>query len=416
MMRSLYAGVSGLRNHQTRLDVIGNNIANVNTVAFKASRVTFKEAFSQLLQGASRPPGDLGGVNPIQIGSGMNIGSVDQLFTQGTLESTGQMTDLAIQGDSFFVVSNGARRFYTRAGNFQLDADGRLISANNGYVVQGINADTSGNFSSSSRIGGIMLPFGQKSPPRVTDAITITGNLNASAAVGDTHSIGVTVYDSSGAPHNLEIVFTNTAPGEWDWEATASDADPIAGTGTVTFNPDGTLATFTYPGGGSTLTITPTGAGDPFDVELLAGTVGDFDGLSGFSNASNAVVASQNGYQSGDLESIAIDAFGVITGFFSNGVSHALAQIALARFNNPSGLLRNGDNMFAESANSGLAVLGFAGTSNQSTVTPGALENSNVDLSQEFTSMIVTQRGFQANARVITTSDEMLNELVNLRR
>lgn len=416
MMRSLYAGVSGLRNHQTRLDVIGNNIANVNTVAFKASRVTFKEAFSQLLQGASRPPGDLGGVNPIQIGSGMNIGSVDQLFSQGTLESTGQMTDLAIQGDSFFVVSNGARRFYTRAGNFQLDADGRLISANNGYVVQGINADTAGNFSSSSRIGGIMLPFGQKSPPRATDAITVTGNLDASAEVGDTHSIGVTVYDSSGAPHNLEILFTNTAPGEWEWEATASDADPITGTGTVTFNSDGTLATFTYPGGGAALTITPTGSGAPFDVTLNAGTINDIDGLSGFSNASNAVIASQNGYQSGDLESIAIDAFGVITGFFSNGVSHALAQIALARFNNPSGLLRNGDNMFAESANSGLAVLGFAGTSNQSTVTPGALENSNVDLSQEFTSMIVTQRGFQANARVITTSDEMLNELVNLRR
>ncbi len=416
MMRSLYAGVSGLRNHQTRLDVIGNNIANVNTVAFKASRVTFKEAFSQLLQGASRPPGDLGGVNPIQIGSGMNIGSVDQLFTQGTLESTGQMTDLAIQGDSFFVVSNGARRFYTRAGNFQLDADGRLISANNGYVVQGINADSTGNFSSSSRIGGIMLPFGQQSPPRVTDAITMTGNLDASAAVGDTHSVGVTTYDALGAPHNLEIIFTNTAPGEWDWEVTASDADPIVGTGTVTFNADGTLSTFTYPGGGSTLTITPTGAGAPFDIEINAGTFGDFDGLSGFSKASNAVVASQSGYQSGDLETIAIDAYGVITGFFSNGVSHALAQIALARFNNPSGLLRNGDNMFAESANSGLAVLGFAGTSNQSTVTPGALENSNVDLSQEFTSMIVTQRGFQANARVITTSDEMLNELVNLRR
>lgn len=416
MMRSLYAGVSGLRNHQTRLDVIGNNIANVNTVAFKASRVTFKEAFSQLLQGASRPPGDLGGVNPIQIGSGMNIGSVDQLFSQGTLESTGQMTDLAIQGDSFFVVSNGARRYYTRAGNFQLDADGRLISANNGFVVQGINADSQGQFPSSSRIGGILLPFGQKSPPKATNGIVITGTLDARAAIGDTHTLGVTVYDNLGAPHNLEMTFTNTAPGEWDWTASASDADPIAGTGQVTFDTDGTLLSFDYPGGGSVLTITPSGAAAPFDITISAGTIGDFNGLAGFANSSNAVIASQNGYQSGEIETIAVDSTGVITGFFSNGVSLALAQIALARFNNPSGLLRNGDNMYAESANSGLAVLGFAGSSNQSTVTPGALENSNVDLSQEFMSMIVTQRGYQANARVITTSDELLTELVNLKR
>jgi flagellar hook protein FlgE len=416
MMRSLYAGVSGLRNHQTRLDVIGNNIANVNTVAFKASRVTFKEAFTQLLQGASRPPGDLGGINPIQIGSGMNIGSIDQLFSQGTLEATGQMTDMAIQGDSFFVVSNGQRKFYTRAGNFQLDADGRLIAPNNGYVVQGILAQTDGTFSSTSQVSDIKLPIGQKTAARATSQIGITGNLDLNADVGDTHAMGVTVYDSAGSPHLLEITFTNTATGEWDWEVVCDTATFAGGTGQVTFNADGSLAAFTYPGGGASLTVTPGNGGDAFDVEFNAGTVGDIDGLAGFANPSNAVVVSQDGYRSGDLESIAVDANGVITGFFSNGVSRALAQIALADFNNPSGLLRAGDNMFAESANSGIAVLGFAGTSSTSTITPGALENSNVDLSQEFTNMIVTQRGFQANARVITTSDEMLSELVNLKR
>lgn len=416
MMRSLFAGVSGLRNHQTRLDVIGNNIANVNTVAFKSSRVTFKEAFSQLLQGASRPPGDLGGVNPIQIGSGMSIGSIDQLFTQGTPESTGQNTDLMINGDGFFVVSNGARRFYTRAGNFQLDADGRLIAANNGYVVQGLVADSSGTFSTSSRIDDVILPIGQKTPARATTEIGITGNLDAGAAIGTTHAMGATVYDSTGAPHSLEITFTNTGPGAWDWAATCPDATVTSGTGSVTFNSNGSLATFTYPGGGTALTLTPNGGGDPFDVELDAGVINDIDGLAGFTNPSNAVVSRQDGYPSGDLEHISVDSNGVITGFFTNGVSRALAQVALAKFNNPTGLLRQGDNMYAESANSGLAVLGFAGTSNTSTITPGALENSNVDLSQEFTSMIITQRGFQANARVITTSDEMLNELVNLRR
>lgn len=140
MMRSLFSGVSGLRNHQVRLDVIGNNVANVNTVAFKASRVTFKEGFAQLLQGASRPPGDHGGINPIQVGLGMQVGSIDQIFTQGNIETTGQGTDLAIQGDAFFVVAKGQQHFYSRSGNFQLDADGRLVSPTNGFVVQGRTA------------------------------------------------------------------------------------------------------------------------------------------------------------------------------------------------------------------------------------------------------------------------------------
>jgi len=415
-MRSLFAAVSGLRNHQTRLDVIGNNIANVNTVAFKASRVTFKEAFTQLLQGATRPPGDQGGVNPIQVGSGMNIGSIDQIFTQGSLESTGQNTDLAIQGDAFFVVNNGNRRFFTRAGNFQIDADGRLIAANNGFVVQGINADTAGVFSSSSQIGDVILPLGQQTAPRQTSEVTLSGNLDANAAIGDTHSLGVTVFDQTGTPYLLEVLFTNTGVGAWDWTATSPTAGVTAGNGTLTFNADGTLATFDYPGGGSALTITPTSGAAAFDVAIDAGTIDDLDGLAGFAGASNAVASRQDGYQSGLLLSIEIDAAGIITGVFSNGVSQALAQLALARFNNPTGLLRRGDNMYSESANSGLAVLGFAGTSNASSITAGALENSNVDLSQEFTSMIVTQRGFQASARVITTSDEMLNELVNLKR
>ena len=181
MMRSLFAGVSGLRNHQTRMDVIGNNIANVNTVAYKSSRVTFAEAFAQLLQGASRPPGDLGGVNPIQIGLGSKIGSIDQNFAQGNLESTGQNTDLAIQGDGLFVLSDGSRNYFTRAGNFQLDANGRMVSPANGFKVQGINADSNGVLSTGSAITDIALPFGKKSPARATTSVTMTGNLDARA-------------------------------------------------------------------------------------------------------------------------------------------------------------------------------------------------------------------------------------------
>jgi flagellar hook protein FlgE len=381
------------------MDVIGNNIANVNTVAYKGSRVVFKEAFAQLLQGASRPPGNTGGINPIQIGSGMNIGSIDMLYSQGSLNSTGQNTDLAIQGDGMFVLSDGQKQVYTRAGNFQLDANGRLIAPDNGFVVQGINADASGNFSAASSITDITLPLGQKSPAQATSTIDMTGNLDQNAAVGDTHAMGITVYDGAGSPHNLQLTFTNTGTGAWNWAASVG-----GGSGTITAGGTGTID----PGA--------VGGGDSFNVAVNPGTINGIDGLAGFANQSNAVVSGQDGYQAGDLTDISVDKTGVITGFFTNGVSRSLAQVALASFNNPSGLLRNGDNIYAESANSGIAVLGFAGTSNTSTITPGALENSNVDISQQFTDMIIAQRGFQANAKVITTADEMLQDLVNLKR
>ena len=416
MMRALFSGVSGLRNHQTRMDVIGNNIANVNTVAFKASRVTFKEAFVQLLSGASRPLINSGGINPIQIGTGMNLASTDQLFTQGSLESTGQPLDLAIQGNGLFVLSGGSRVSYTRAGNFQLDADGNLVSPASGYIVQGINADPLGNFSSGSAIGNVQIRLGERSPAQATSQVGLAGNLDASAAVGTVHTMSINVYDTAGTPHSLQLTFTKTAANAWDWTPSSTSA-PItpAGNGSVTFNGNGSLATFTYPGGGANLTLTPPG-GTAFTVAINAGSVNGIDGLAGFASTSNAVVNSQNGYQAGDLVNITVDTLGVITGFFTNGTSRSLAQIALASFNNPSALVHAGNNVYEESPNSGLPVIGFAGGTNTSTITPGALEGSNVDISQEFTNMIITQRGFQANARVITTADEMLNELVNLRR
>ena len=417
MMRALFAGVSGLRNHQTAMDVIGNNIANVNTTAFKASRVTFKEAFVQLLQGASRPPGNTGGINPIQIGTGMNVGSIDQLFSQGSLEATGQPLDMAIQGDALFVLHNGGQQVYTRAGNFQLDANGNLIAPSSGFIVQGINADATGNFSTAAAIGDVQLRLGDKSPAKATDAITLSGNFDANATVGTTHAMSITTYDSTGAPHVMSVTFTNTGTGTWDWAATCPTAAVTpAGNGTVTFSSTGSLSGFTYPAGGTGITLTPAGGGAPYTVAVNPGTINGIDGLASFANPSNAVVNSQNGYQAGNLKSLSLDARGVITGYFTNGVSRPLAQIAMAQFTNPSGLIRSGDNTYQESSNSGGPVIGFAGGTITSTMTPGALEGSNVDVSQEFTNMIIAQRGFQANARVISTADEMLNELVNLRR
>jgi flagellar hook protein FlgE len=359
----------------------------------------------------------VGGTNPVQIGAGVNVGSIDQLFTQGSLQSTGQNTDLAIQGDGFFIVNNGQRNVYTRAGNFQLDATGRLVTPV-GYVAQGRVADEMGEFPAGGQIEDIQINMGQTAPARSTSVMGFSGNLDAAAAVDDTHSMGITVYDATGAAHEIEVEFTNTGPGAWTWVATCDTTGITpAGSGTVTFNGDGTLDTFTYPGGGAGLTITPAGgSADPFDITIEAGTSGGIGGLTGFAGTSDAVVDSQDGYQSGNLVEISVDYRGMITGYFTNGTSFNLAQLALANFDNPSGLQRMGENVYSESSNSGLAITDFAGEASASSITPGALESSNVDISQEFTNMIIAQRGFQANARVISTADEILQELVNIRR
>jgi flagellar hook protein FlgE len=439
MLRSLFAGVSGLRNHQVRMDVIGNNISNVNTVAFKAGRVTFKEGFAQLLQGASRPPGDQGGTNPVQVGLGMQIGSIDTMFSQGNLESTGLNTDLAIQGDSFFTVSKGDQKFFTRSGNFQLDADGRLVSPTNGFVVQGKMA-INGVFQDG--IQDIVLPFGQKTAAKATSTMNLQGILNASATVFDDGLGGagnidsavdralpqnansyvetsITAYDSLGTAQDVKVVAWKTGANQWSWKLDPSNltlTNPPVPTPTtpqaINFKSDGTIdmATSNFPN----ITFTPADGADPMSIAINPGV--GLNGLTTFATNSTAVLRDQNGYTAGTLQNFTIDRKGTITGAFTNGTTVPLAQIVLADFNNPAGLLRVGDNMYSTSGNSGGAVLGFALEGSQSSITSGALEMSNVDLAQEFTSMIVAERGFQANGKVITTSDEMLQELVNLKR
>lgn len=450
MMRALFAGVSGLRNHQVRMDVIGNNVANVNTVAFKSSRVTFAESFNQLLQGATRPPANSGGRNPLQIGNGMNVSSIDMKFTQGTIQGTGVATDVAINGDAFFVVKGNGRTMYTRAGNFQFDANGRLVSPSNGFIVQGINADALGNFSSSSAVTDIDLTLNLKSPARATQNLSLAGNLNVNQRIIQTspttasepHQMSITVYDTVGQAHNLVLqfdqVFAGTPPtpnNTWTFGITSPTATVEAldnastpatapldtNQGLVTFNANGQMVDFSnglvdLSAEPVRIRITPSSGGTPFDIVLDPGNVNDINGLSQFANPSNAVFTTQDGYTSGDLQDISIDSTGVITGFYTNGVNRPVAQLSLASFNNPTGLIRRGDNMYEGSANSGVAVLGFAGSSNTSSITASALEQSNVDLSEQFTEMITAQRGFQAAARVITISDEMLTELVNLKR
>ena len=708
--RALFSGVSGLQNHAVMMDVIANNIANVNTVGYKVSRITFEESFAFQLQGASRPPGGSGGINPMQVGVGSSIGSLDVLHTQGALENTGFTTDLGIQGDGFFIVNDGSNNYYTRSGAFQFDATGNLINPNNGASVQGITADPQGNLQTGAAIGNIKLPFGQKSPARATTSVSFTGNLNAgekpqgtilrtqaiyakelsgrtnpgsnsdirgmlalnsttglttvlegitantttvtvndgvdrnldgfvdnndafvftyvaqntasnydfnsmqdlvdginnvfgptgtntiTAALDDngvitctranltkaltvtstnsnlqralesanndsltvaasqtdqfshiatdvdlltnlrnssgediglavgtqitidgrlggrvlttdqtldiaaasnvrsfteqvrrafdittglvklnsdgqllitgdggsvneissvnvtaatagvnvakfnaiydstpnnyletqkakdvTASASATVFDSLGQTHVMTINLQKDAKidNRWSFELTmAEPASPSGGsTGIITFKTDGSLASFIYDGGATRFQFEPkTGALNPVSVDINVGTVDKFNGITQLGTDTSLVASDQNGFGLGELSGISIDNRGRIEGQFTNGRNLLLAQISMATFNNPSGLLRVGDNAFQQSANSGVPIIGAAGTAIKSKIIPGALEQSNVDLAQEFTKMIVAQRGFQASARIITVDDQILTDVVDLKR
>ncbi|UCC45640.1 MAG: flagellar hook-basal body complex protein [Candidatus Zixiibacteriota bacterium] len=653
MMASLFSGVSGLKNHQVKMNVIGNNIANINTIGFKTSRVNFQEALVQTLQGAGRPSSVLGGTNPVQLGLGMEVSSIDTLFQQGGLETTGQITDLAIQGEGFFVLGDlNDNRFYTRAGAFGFDANTNLVDPATGLFVLGKMADEQGIIPSLATTGPITIPFGQQDPAQATTIITLANNLNASAtesvadllqagssnvngvsgiaedgvggthvititgaqaqaasvtsiaglslnqtlddpalnvndftnfsitidntrtepivgltgsstiadliyainliagltaefdsttgsivitrdmagspseygfessvsvnngldrnivagvfgipdgltfvssggaattyvatdtftplvgsgaatgpfislldlviddqtglvvgldnfggggveittfagglmptAVGQeliietaptTHSMSIAVFDSLGEKHILSIEFFKSAlDNRWEWGASTLGTETISSgsTGYVQFNPDGSLNTFEYNGGAQSIVMDPDNGALSLSIEVDAGTVNTYDGLTGFSSGSHtASIIGQDGYGLGILEKISIDQTGNISGFFSNGVTRILAQIILADFSNEAGLRKVGRSMYQESANSGEPVEGVAGATIAGTLSSGALESSSVDIAQEFTSMITAQRGFQANARIITTSDNMLDDLVNIKR
>lgn len=644
------------------MDVIGNNIANVNTVAYKASRVTFQDSLSQVLQNGMGPSSVNGGVNPMNVGLGMTVAAIDKMFTQGNLETTDSELDLAIQGDAFFVLSDGVQEYYSRAGNFQVDGDGNLVLANTGYRVQGRMADSTGNINAATEIGDVTLPFGQKASAKATTTVNFSGNLDASTmqstqqisssfvsnakivsaawsapitltaanneltieidnnagstvsdtltldtgtynsisdliseindkialshslagdtiaevvedgsdemlristvdtggtntqltlsgsftgagtslnlstttaagtdtttelndlsfidgllddgdqiringtshnganvsavytyAAGDTvqdlidslnsafagstvtlntdgtlritdavtgtsettvsltiydqatsnvvampeftveeegqeageHTASMTVYDSKGNTHNVAVTFSNIStaiePGLWRWEAVIDDGEitPTGGNrGVIKFNSDGTLA-YLEVEDGSPLTFEPGEGAETMSIDLDAGTAGDINGITQLSNPSTNLADQQDGYAMGDLYNISFDETGTITGHFTNGVNQVLAQVAVATFNNASGLELSGENLYQTGGNSGAAVKGWAGSTIIADIVPGSLEMSNVDLVQEFTNMIVAQRGFQANSKVITTVDTLLDEIIRLGR
>jgi len=420
MMRSMFAGVSGTRAHQVRMDVIGNNIANVNTVGYKYGRATFQDMLSQTMRGSMAPTEKRGGVDPMQVGMGVSTRSIDIVFTPGNLEYTGRLTDMAIQGSGLFVVrdSSGGLMF-TRDGAFKIDAEGNLTHPSTGFMVQGWMADAKGTIDRSGEIQGLRIPLGTSMSAKATDRITFVGNLNAEGDVGTLHSTSVPIYDSLGIQHTLILEFEKTGDKAWTWTARYGELDsdtgeiPSVGTGVVTFDENGAVVRGQDPSqdpAAPTITFTPAGGAADLKVNL------DFTALSQFGEACSVNWSTQDGYAAGTMETFNIDDRGIITGVYSNGQYKIIGQMVLASFANAEGLTRQANNMFAATTNSGSPQLGEATTGGRGSVMGTTLEMSNVDLAREFTDMIITQRGFQANSRVITAADEMLQELLALKR
>lgn len=389
MLRSLYSGISGLRSHQTMLDVTGNNIANVNTAGFKSSSVQFEDTLSQLTKGAGAPTGSSGGTNPAQVGLGVQVAGIATNFNQGSAQATGKATDMMISGDGFFTVTVGGQQLYTRDGSFNLDANGQLVTPD-GAVLQGWAA-VNGVVQTGGPVGNLSVSSTAVSPAKTTTAATVSGNVPSDAATGTALDRQINIYDGTGNATALDLTFTRTSTG---WDVAGKDASGNTGTTSLTFN-NGALAS------GGAMSV--------------GGVNIDLSKVTGFTGMTSVSIDSQDGRAAGTLESFSISKDGTIMGSFSNGAKQAVAQVAMAKFTNPGGLEKAGDSEYKVSANSGAAVLGVAGSAGFGDINAGSLEMSNVDLSQEFTNLIVAQRGFQANARIITTSDQVLQELVDLK-
>jgi flagellar hook protein FlgE len=392
MLRSLFSGISGLRAHQNMMDVTGNNIANVNSVGFKTSQTVFEDTLSQTMRAAGAPQPGQGGTNPAQVGLGVRLAGVNTNFAQGSAQNTGRATDLMISGDGFFVVKSVNEQLFTRAGSFNFDANGKLVTST-GAAVQGWSA-VNGTVNTNSQIGDIQLPVGTLIAPIATTSMVVSGNLPADATNGTLITRSIKTYDTLGNTVLLSVNFTKTSATAWD--VTVSDGTTTSAATNVAFNVNGQ---------------NPTPAGVVF-----GGVAVDLAGLTNYTGNTTVNPLSQNGAPAATLQSFNINPDGQLVGVFSNGVKQVVAQVAMANFNNPPGLDKAGDSLYRFTVNSGLAQIGAPGTGGLGTLQSGAVEMSNVDLAQEFTNLIVAQRGFQANSKVISSSDELLQDLVNLKR
>lgn len=452
MMRSMFSGVSGLRVHQAKMDTIGNNISNVNTVGYKATATHFQESFSQIIRGAGSPQGGTGGTNPQQIGLGVNVAAMDVDHSKGSSQRTDRPLDLMIDGNGFYCVTNDPtfqNKFYTRAGNFTTDTQGYVVTPG-GFKVLGEDMKP------------LRIDRTSTKTATTTTRVEISGNVNKKDEVDEDTNIAYTtsmdVYDSVGTTRTVTVNFGqkiefNDGAGDKGFLRNVQFVNDYISPGgkvgdlglanltTNTANANAVYAKFddqgrfvgivnntTLAGGVATAadTVDPVnlklvvpGAKD-VDIVLynktLSPPVNAFKGLTHYPSESSAKGKKVDGNAPGFLNGFSVSTAGEIVGMFTNGEREVLGQLILADFDNNAGLQKIGSNMFVDTTNSGTPKYGVPGTSSFGNIAPGALEMSNVDLSNQFTEMITTQRGFQANSRVITTTDEMLQELVNLKR
>jgi flagellar hook protein FlgE len=418
VLRSMFSAISGLKAHQTKLDTVGNNIANVNTVGYKSSQTVFQDTLSQVLNNGSAPTESTGGTNPAQVGLGVKVAGITTNFSQGSTQSTSRSTDFMISGDGFFVTQAGNEQLYTRAGSFDFDGQGRLVTSD-GSILQGWMA-TDGDVDTNGTIGDLSVPYGQVMPPQASTSGGFTGNLTSGAATGDAVESQITMYDALGNAHQVTATFTRTATAN-AWALTLKDekgADLTPDTDTATAGTQGPVLDFNAATGqlaaaDRTITFAPSAA----MAGSWPGTLSlDLSTISQFGAKSSLKPTTTDGYAMGTLQSFSLSSDGTIVGVYSNSLRQDIGKLALATFANPGGLEKSGNSSYRVGNNSGTAVIGAAGTAGAGTLTAGALEMSNVDLASEFTDLIIAQRGFQANSRVITTSDEVLQSLVQLGR
>ncbi len=401
--------LSGLTSSSTALATIANNLANQNTVGYKNSTALFSDLFYQQI-------GQTGGGDPILVGAGTKISSITTNFTNGSVSPTGVDTNVAIQGNGFFVTEQNGVQSYTRSGDFGINPDGYL-STQGGDLVQGYQA-VAGVINPASGLGALNLGQGQVSLPNATSSLQLTTNLNAASATGTTYNTSFNVYDSLGAAQTVTFTFTNTGPNTWSYNISLP-----SGNGTVVLPSGGNTLTFNSNG-----TLSAPSSNIHFDITGLTDGASDmtgitwrlFDPSSGASLMTQMAAESdtpstnQNGYGSGMLQSFAIGTDGTIEGTFSNGKTSVLGQIALASFANAQGLSKSGQNSYAATLASGQAAIGVAGNGGRGKLEGGALELSNVDMATEFSNLIVAQRGYEANAKVITAFDEITQATINL--
>jgi flagellar hook protein FlgE len=429
VLRAMFSGVSGLRAEGEALGVVGDNIANVNTVGFKSQRAVFQDVLGHSI---------LAGTSSALPGSGVRMGDVQQLFTQGSITNTGVSTDVALNGDGFLVVGGTVDgitgNFYTRAGQLTIDNDGFLVNQQ-GLNVQGYLANADGTLQAS--VSDLAVPTASLQPFATTQ-MQVTANLDPRDPIltfdvtqpsqTSNFSTSISVFDSLGTARTLDVYFNNAGGNLYNYTVVGHGADlaggtlgvdQIVGSGTLQFNSDGALDTATTPAlslnfaGGAT-------AGQAIDLDFGPDIVNDGStGLAGTTQfASDSAVSSQSqdGYTSGEFSGLAIDGTGLVQGLYTNGQKVTIGQLAVAKFRSNDGLGRAGQNLWIETRDSGTAALGGAGAGGRASVSSGALESSNVDLGEEFVGLIQHQRSFSANSKTITTADEMLQELINIKR